>query len=393
MNTMTCFDRSLSAQHITALLILLLAPAAVAQEVDAVLTGYGTTGYGAALNGDYPNDFTASFTPVTLFQMGDDLLFEGEIDFSLHGGSTDITLEHAQVHYLGFERVQVTAGKFHLPFGIWMHPTWVNKMPDPPLLYGHTHGGVAENALLPILFDVGVMTRGKQPLSSSWALTGALWVSQGPQIAAAGDGHGHGEGEGHAHISRAVSGSRISTIASGGYDNGNGGHEHPVEVPSVAYGTAYTDINTNKMIGAQLRLMNMGGFMIHLAGFHGTYDGEGKLPIGGVNLSLKWQPGAYDFRGEGILLRQEFPHAHAVETVDRGGYYLQLTRRLGGFEPVVRWSHLLEARVEETRVQASRRQLALGLNYWITPSMPVKLAYELGLDGSDEVLVQWAFGF
>ncbi len=86
------------------------------------------------------------------------------------------------------------------------------------------------------------------------------------------------------------------------YDNEDGGYEHPVEVPAIAYGTAHTDNNANRMVGARLRRANTGRVMIHVAGFRGAYDPEGALAIDGINLSMKWQPVPWYFRGEGIIL-------------------------------------------------------------------------------------------
>lgn len=342
-------------------------PRTVAQDVNFVLTGYGTTGYEATLADSLRHDFTASFTPVTLFKMGENVLFESEIDFGLHDGTTTTTLEHAQIHYLGWNRVQLTAGKFHLPFGLWKHPSWINKMPDPPLLYGHAHGGVAEAALLPILFDVGLKGMGKLPVSDRWALGITAWVSQGPKHSSGGHGHG-------------------------GEESSESSHE-AVEVPAVGYGITYADNNENKMVGSRLQLMNRRNFMIGFAGFYALYDAEGELGVTGANLSIKWQPGPFDLRGEAILLQQDIVHHSTVETAQKGGYYVQLTRRIGGYEPVVRWSHLPSSRLEGGSVQAERRELALGVNYWITPSIPVKAAYQWALDGADGVRVQWVFGF
>lgn len=348
-------------------------PRALAQDVNVVLTGYGTTGYEARVADSLAHDFSASFTPTTLFKMGENVLFQGELDFGLHDGTTTTTLEHAQVYYLGWNRVQLTAGKFLLPFGIWKHQSWINRMPDPPLLYGHAHGGAAEKALLPILYGVGAKAMGKVPISSQWALGISAWVSQGPRPAS-GD---HAEGDGHG----------------GGHETSSEEEHHGLEIPQIGYGITYADNNANKMVGGRLRLMNRRNFMVDLAGFYARYDAAGRLGITGTNLSVKWQPGAFDLRGEGILLRQEFLHDEAVETAQRGGYYLQLTRRFGTYEPVLRWSHLPASRLEGEKVQAERRQLAVGLNYWITPSIPVKGSYQWALDGPDGVRLQWAFGF
>ena len=39
-----------------------------------------------------------------------------------------------------------------------------------------------------------------------------------------------------------------------------------------------------------------------------------------------------------------------------------------------------------------RRQLAVGLNYWMSPSVPLKAAYNLEADGTDAFLLEWAVG-
>lgn len=351
----------------------LLGPQTRAQPVNFVLSGYGTTGYEARLADSSAHDFGASFSPVGLFKMGDDVLFESELDFGLHDGTTSLSLEHAQVHYLGWNRVQFTAGKFHLPFGIWMHPTWINKMPDPPLLYGHAHSGVAEEALLPILFDVGAKAMSKISLGSGWSLGTSLWISQGPKLVAE-----TGE-EGHEHA--AAPETALTE------------EEPHLEIPRVGYGISFPDNNENKMVGGRLRFMNRTNMMIGLAGFYARYDPAGELGITGTNLSLKWQPGRYDLRGEGILLWQQVAHHEEEETARKGGYYLQLTRRIRAYEPVVRWSHLPASTLEGAPVQSERRQLAFGLNYWITPSIPLKASYQWALDGPDGVRLQWAFGF
>lgn len=280
----------------------------------------------------------------------------------------------------------MTAGKFHLPFGIWMRPSWINKMPDPPLLYGHAHGGVAEEALLPVLFDVGVMTKWKFPVGSSWALGVAGWVSQGPERAeeeGAHNGNAHG---GDTHDGGGVHGALSPTPH---HETSHG----ESEIPQVGYGANYVDNNANKMVGARLRLMGQADVMLSLAGFWARYDAEGELGITGANLSVKWQPAPYDIRGEAILLKQQVHHEGAAETVHRGGYYIQATRPMRSFEPVLRFSHLPVARFASAHVQEKRRQLALGLNYWITPYIPVKAAYRWEPERPVGVRLQWAFGF
>ena len=109
-----------------------------------VLAGYGSATYDAFTVDEFTNNFSASVSPVLLFSMGEDILFETELEFGLSGEVTSTSLEYAQIDYLGFDRVQIIAGKFLLPFGLFserLHPTWINKMPSAPLLY---HSGCPE---------------------------------------------------------------------------------------------------------------------------------------------------------------------------------------------------------------------------------------------------------
>ena len=192
--------------------LLVMASAVAAQDgtpltrANIVFTGYGSATYEAAMNTAFENNFTASISPIFLYNMGGDVLFETELEFGLSGEATTTTLEYAQIDYLGFDKVIITAGKFLVPFGIFgerLHPTWINKLPTAPLLFGHAHGGVAEGSLLPVLSDAGLMVRVAQPLGSSWNLNLSMYVTQGPTLVEAdaqGDGHDddHGDDQGGA---------------------------------------------------------------------------------------------------------------------------------------------------------------------------------------------------
>lgn len=341
--------------------------------VRSLLTGYGTVGYSSTAAADVEHDFGASVSLVPLFGIEDDVLVEGEVELDLHDGETLVVLEHAEVHYLGFERIQLKAGKFHVPFGIWMHTNWVNRMPTPPLLYEDSHGEPATNGLLPILFDVGAMARWTVPLAQGWRTSAAFWVSQGPRAGAGGHTHDDETEE----------------------ETANGPES---EALPLAYGSNYEDNNADKMTGAQLRVVSAGGLTVQASGFRAAWDDGGDLGVSGLNVSLIWAPrrGPFrlvDLRGEGVVLDQEFLHHEEVESVGYGGYYLQASRRIGAYEPVARWSHLPRAVAGHGPLVEKRRQLAVGLNYWISPSVPVKAAYHWEADGTDGIFIEWAVGF
>lgn len=355
-----------------------------------LLTGYGTASF-SALPGDDAarNDFAVSLNPVILYSLGENILFESEFEIGLEGGATEIALEYGQLNYLGFERVVISAGKFLVPFGVFgerLHPTWINKLPSMPLVYGHAHGGVAEGSLLPILSDVGAMVRFNQPMAGLWELTLALYVTQGPAEVEAGSG---GD-DGHAHsiIDRASSGTMASLVLN------QGNATQHFDIPSVAFGTNRSDNNDSKMLGARIGLVQGGGFEFYVSGFHAMYNEGDYLDIYGSSLSAEWRSGAFEARGEGAIVWQEFEQPDGTFPKLRSpGYYLQTSYRVGDWEPVVRWSQLTDAKVSDEVVRDGLRQIAFGINYWLEPSVPVKAAIEINPDGDDRLLFQWAYGF
>ncbi|MGD2067188.1 MAG: hypothetical protein PVI57_00780 [Gemmatimonadota bacterium] len=342
-----------------------------APSIGSVLTGYAAFGYASGLGGDFEHDFTASASLVPLFRIEEDVLVAGEVEFALHDGETLVQLEHAEVHYLGFDRVQLKMGRFHVPFGVWMHNNWINRMPTPPLLYEDTHGEPASSALLPILFDVGVMARWTLPVADGWRTSAALSVTQGPRP---------GEGD-HTHEEME--------------EEPDEGHS---DVARLAYGATYEDNNDDKMLALELKAVSAGGLTLQASGFRAAYDDEGELDVVGVNLSAIWAPRSgplrlLDVRGEASLLDQEYIDDDETGSVRSGGYYLQVSRRVRDFQPVVRWSHLPQSTAGSGPFVDRRRQLALGLEYWISPSVPLKAAYQWELDGADGFFLQWAVGF
>lgn len=369
-------------------LALVVAPLA-AQETplsNLVLAGYGSAGYEVGVEG-FNSNFTASVSPVLLYRMGQDLLFEAELEFGVEGASTETGLEYAQIDYMGFDRFQLSVGKFLLPFGVFgerLHPTWINKLPSMPLLYGHAHGGQAAGALLPIMSDLGLMVRYNQPLGGM-NLDISLWVSQGPMRV---DPNAPADDD-HAHAIRSVDTNIRGDVALAEAAPADAGYV----IPDVAFGVSLPDNNTNKMLGARVGLVKGPSFELFLSGFHSMYDANGFLQMVGGNLSVEYRTTAGEFRSEVIVLGQEFSDNGTYRNLVSPGYYVQYAYRFGPFEPVVRWSQLLPGRVGAEEVTVERQELAIGVDYWMLPSIPMKVAYEMVPNREDRVLLQWAFGF
>lgn len=350
-----------------------------------VIAGYGGMSYEAGLTSEFDNDFTASVSPVILYSMGDDLLFETELEFGLSGDLTTTTLEYAQIDYLGFDRVQLIGGKFLIPFGLFserIHPTWINKLPTSPLLFGHAHGGVAEGSLLPILSDAGVMGRLNQPIAESWNLDLTLFVTQGPRLMT------EEEGEGGAH-GHSVLSTDLAMVPGHGQESVG-----EFDIPNVGFGVSFSDNNKNKMLGGRLGFVRAPTFEAHLSGFHAMYDEESFLDYSGLGVSVESRTRGFELRGEGAFTWQEFATAEGTfETLKSPGYYLQASRRIESFEPVIRWSHLPDATVNGEVARLGTEELMIGVNYWLAPSVPVKIAYGVHPDADDQIHLAWAFGF
>lgn len=349
-------------------IVFTVTPVAAQTTHNVVLTGYGTSQYAGVFGDSFTSGFSSSVSPVILYSMGSDFLFETEIEFELEEGATSTQLEYAQLDYLGFEHVQLVAGKFLLPFGVFgerLHPTWVNKLPTMPVLFGHGEGGMPHDALLPILSDVGAMFRWSAPVGSGWAMNFSGYVTQGPSI---------GEHE--------------------EADGGTTMEEEESPAPPIAWGVAFEDNNANKLIGGRLGLVKGPSFEGYVSGFRGSYDPDQRFDVTGAALSLELREKGFQVRTEGVLLNQDFENdLGGIDALKRSGFYIEASRRAGAWEPVVRWGRLADATVDGNAVMEGRNTLALGLDYWFAPMIPLKLAYVVADGRDDSFVLQWAFGF
>lgn len=380
-----------------------------------VLTGYGYAGYGAELADDFGHDFNVHFAPIFLFDIGSDFLFSTELEFELHGDAVDFEMEYAQLSYLGFNRLILTAGKFLVPFGHFgerFHPAWINRMPSMPPLYAHAHGGVApDDALLPVLTDVGALARYTLPAGENWEVDLATWISQGPAMVDNGDHNDDahspppahprvplttgsnqlGSSAGAADPRRAARAGRQRTVY---HEAADDDHDNsPFDIPTVAHGANFDSEGRNRQIGGGLGFVLPPRFEVYFSGFHARYDPDDTLDFVATNVAAEWRRGQLELRGEGVLLWQQFFDHEETAWLRSPAYYVQAARRFGSWEPVMRWSHLLDETVEGETAAHGREQLAVGLNYWFSPSVPLKAAYEWNRDGDGRLLLQWAVAF
>lgn len=325
-----------------------------------VITGYGTIGYNYRASDERENAFATSFNPVFLFQFQDRVLFEAELEFELEEGVTETGLEYAQVDILLADNLTLVGGKFLLPFGVFgerLHPTWINKFPTAPPLYGHHISQFGAEPLLPVLADVGVMARG------------AL-AHEGHQIAL------------NAYV---VQGPAAEVPASG-------------EAPELEWPASSSDNNLNKTVGARLDLSLLPWAELNFSILNGDYDSEGILDLTAFNLAGELHLNKLELRGEYLETRQEIETLAGFPTIKRSGWYAQASYRWKAWEPVLRWTQVFDTKLGGNQQSRGAWQVGLGLDYWFNPSIALMAGYELNRERgaelkNDRFVIHIAYGF
>ncbi len=335
-----------------------------------VVTGYGTFAWTASSEEAGGNFFAANFNPIFLFQVEKRFLFEAELEFELEDGATEVGLEYAQVDFIATDFLMFVGGKFLLPFNVFgerLHPTWINKFPTPPPIYGHHSTGLGAEPLLPILSDIGLMARAVGT-PGRWQLGGSAYVAQGPAH------EEHGEEE---------------------------GHEDPAEeeeFPEVGFPASASDNNQNKALGLRLDIALPPWMEIDFSVLSGDYDEEGLLAFTAYGVAAETRVSGVEVRGEFIQTRQEVLTSEGVPDLVRNGFYAQAAYRWWNLEPVLRWTQIFDSELDGEKEEDGARQMGFGLDYWFSASIAIKAAYELNRESgheldNDRFIFQAAVGF
>lgn len=333
-----------------------------------IISGYGTVGWAAITQGENSNAFTASFNPIFLFQFMDRFLFEAEFEFELEGGVVETGLEYAQLDFVATDNITLVGGKFLLPFGVFgsrLHPTWINKFPTAPPIYGHHISNFGAEPLLPILADLGVMGRGTIT-PGRWNMSLNAYVVNGPRFE-----------------------DDLGPLLDPDGD---------VEIPELEFPGSSSDNNTNKAFGARLDFLRAPIGEINLSFLNGNYDDQNVLDFTAWNIAGAFWRRNFELRGEWIQTRQEVETVDGFPSVVRNGYYVQAAYRLRGWEPVLRWTQVSDTKLEGEVLDRGAWQFGIGLNYWFAPSIAIMGGYEINKeDGpeldNDRVVIHVAFGF
>lgn len=317
------------------------------------------------------NTFSLDFEPIMLYRVNDWLAFEGTVEASFDpggsGASFNSPVATAQIFLNDY--MELNLGIFDQPFGDFYEdqsPFWVNRFITAPLPYG-------AEALVPPT-DIGAQLRG----GFQWGSLGqdadyTAWVANGPS-----------------------------------YD---------FSLPTPVVGQALNSVNnitanTNgKAFGTRLRFypFPLDSELGRLEVGASTYDGKWQnglwLTTWGVDFAYHWR--SLQARGEYLEAYRQMPNGAAPD--NRQGWYVQAGYFLNGvhlpflgnfsryfarLEPLIRYSGVNQRAVvaEEIATTPSfgfngspavfaphAREVALGLDYWIAPSIVWQTEFDLEL--------------
>jgi hypothetical protein len=297
-----------------------------------------------------PSTFEAGLAPLILWRPTDRILVEGAFDIGIdtdsdNNSSTSFDLTIANISFLLNDNLAVGGGLFVVPFGVYHNhfdPPWINKFPDDPLPFGD--GGIAPGS------EVGFYVRGASPLGST-KITYDAYVTNGPNLHTTGDNAGQLN-----------------------FDD-------------------FTDLNNNKAVGGRIGFLPFPnvemGYSIQFAqvdpdGFQRT---DALLQAVDLNVRQSAFGGVFDLRTEWVWSNVEETTYQLDSGPDkfpnnRDGGYVQLCYRptksdikfVRDLELVTRYDYL---RSPLSSPGGEREQrLAIGVDYWITPAIVLKTAYE-----------------
>ena len=336
-----------------------------------LLAGYGTAGF-TARSGEDPF-FDAAFNAIFLWKLTDRLFFEGELEFEFEDGSTTTNLEIAQASYLLNDYMTIGVGRFLNPTDFFVerqHMNWVNKLPDKPL--------AVYDGLLPES-ELGAQLRGVIPIGPT-KLEYVGFVANAPGLTTAPDD--------------------FSQLGMLGFDptanlGGHvavGGHIGFIPIPQLEIGYGIQRSKVGPRDHAVEAILQSADF---------NYVQDSPLLKGLINFRAQWvwsHVGRFVYDPDGS---QGFGPISFNN--NRNGGYAQLSYRpthidndyIKNFEGVFRYDRLNQL---HTPVGFDEQRWTLGLNYWVTPSTVVKLAYEFddkngGARDQDAFMMQAAVGF
>lgn len=323
------------------------------------LSGYASADYVSVEDG--PAAFAANFNPMFHFLYDNKILWEAELEVEIEeNGETAIGLEYSTVDWFLSDTLTLVAGKFLSPVGNFrqnLHPAWINKLPTAPPGFGHD--GAAP------ISEVGLQLRGVALMSNS-RLNYTFFVGNGPMIVA------------------------------------EDGEIHAIEAEGFA-----SDPDDAKIFGGRFAFLPIPNLELGVSGASGDgavvedngmdIEGDPKRGYQVLDFDASYQWNSLQLLGE--YVRQEIDPS-PLSVAPEGGvweaWYAQASYKIaeGKWEGVARYTDFQSPHADDTQ-----EQLALGVNYLITPSALLKFSYQSNkgepgeITDADSWIVQIAYGY
>jgi hypothetical protein len=320
--------------------------------------------------------FRAKFAPIFLWQINDKLLAEAEVEIfpirEAGENGTDVALEYGDLMWSPTDWLTLGAGKFLLPFGYVnpYHAAWLNEFPDKPFMLDPDSGKSIEQDA-----GIGVFARGNVKVAGT-NVGYAVYVINGPSLIT----------------------------------------DDPANVGKLEVDNN-VDLNDAKTVGGRIAWQPipelMVGYSIHggevqPAGFSQSVTEVSQDVEFSYVKQISQISGQFKARGEYV-----FSHiGRATYTGPTGPISFRNNRNGGyvmvGYRPTLVHNSVLSkceflARYETLDVpngapgSFDEKRTTLGVDYWITPSVVVKAAYEWddtsGAQDQNALLFQAVFGF
>jgi len=318
--------------------------------------------------------FSASFNPIFLWELTSKLLFDSRLEIEPSGGGTNVNLVNAQISYLLNDYIALGAGEFFSPSNVFVErfePQWINKLPDRPLAVYH---GILPN------ISIGAQARGGFPIGRT-RVDYAFYVSNGPVL-------------------NTFDPRRAGTLDFNSYTDNNdnkavGGRVGFLPVPGVEVGYGF---ETSKP-GFQGTSFSRVQALVQTVDLEVTRDSD--LLKGRVNLFAQYAWSRVDhavYDPDGSL-----GFGPLAFTSKQDGGYAEIAYRptkldndfLRNLEMIFRLDHL--SRDPSGLGDPEETRWTLGLNYWLSPSTVLKVAYEWdqpnGEPNRNALLIQTSMGF
>ncbi len=330
-----------------------------------LLTGTAFGNFEAPQHGN--STFNAGFSPIFLWELNDQLLFEGEVEFEIEDSDTVTKLEYAQILYSPFDFLTVGAGKFLSPLNQFVEryePRWINRLADAPLAF--------YDSILPES-EVGVQLRGGVPVGPARARY-ALYLSNGPKLSDANPGQ--------LDFDNFTDNNKFKAF---------GGHFGVLPIPEMELGYGFetsrvADSGADDELDVFLQTVDL------------NVTSEVPALAGRMQFLAQW---AWSNLDRGTFSLED--ESTTTFKNDQNGGYFQLSYRptlvdatvLRNFELVTRYDRLdVPGSVPDGR---DENRVALGVDYWLDSNTVLKTEYELdqvqhGSD-NDRALVELATGF